>query len=207
MAETTFFILGGVVVVLALVLSAVGLRWERFPRTGRGGVAIGILFAALVAATGAFAWIQAAEHQDEYAEELAAERAEAFAARAAQLEEEIGAAEGGAAPADEDQPPPPDTAEADTTLDLSSPEDGSLVFDPDSLSADAGLIALEYTNPSPVPHDVAIEGDGETLDQGEVVTDGAISVAQAELESGAYVFYCTVPGHRDAGMEGELTIR
>ncbi|HSI79981.1 MAG TPA: plastocyanin/azurin family copper-binding protein [Solirubrobacterales bacterium] len=208
MAETTFFILGGVAVALALLLSAIGLRREGFPGTARRAVAIGVLFAALVAATGAFAWVQAAEHQEEHAEELAAERAEAFAERAAQTEEQIGAAEGATGPEGEADAPPAETAaEAETTLDLTSPEDGSLRFDTDSLAADAGVIAIEYTNPSPVPHNVAIEGDGETLAEGEVVTDGGTSIAETEVQSGAYVFFCTVPGHREAGMEGELTVR
>ena len=28
----------------------------------------------------------------------------------------------------------------------------------------------------------------------------------ANLAPGKYVFYCTVPGHRQAGMQGDLTV-
>ena len=211
MAETTFFILGGVLVGLALLLSAVGLRWERFPGSRGLAVTIPILIAALVVATGAFAWIQAEDHQDEYAAELAAERAEAADERAAQLSEQLAAAEGTSPDAGDDGGQPPEegggAGPADTTLELTSPEDGSLSFDTETLEADAGTIAIDYTNPSPVPHDVAIEADGATVAQGEVVTDGGTSTAEADLESGAYAFFCSVPGHREAGMEGELTVR
>ncbi|HSF03348.1 MAG TPA: cupredoxin domain-containing protein, partial [Solirubrobacterales bacterium] len=83
--------------------------------------------------------------------------------------------------------------------------DGSLIFEPEALTAKAGTVTIEYDNPSPVPHSVAIEARGETLDESETVTDDTTSAA-ADLEPGEFVFYCTVPGHREAGMEGTLTV-
>ena len=58
-----------------------------------------------------------------------------------------------------------------------------------------------------MPHNVAIEDGSETIAQGETVTDGASGPATAELDPGEYVFYCSIPSHREAGMEGTLTIR
>lgn len=100
MAETTFYILGGALVVLALLLSAVGLRWGRFPGSGPVLGGIVAIFAAVVVATGAFAWINAEDEQSEHAAELAEERAAAAEERAEQQREAIRAAEG--APADGD---------------------------------------------------------------------------------------------------------
>ncbi len=68
-------------------------------------------------------------------------------------------------------------------------------------------MTVNFTNSSPVPHDVAIEdSSGETVAETEVIAEGSDS-ATAELEPGEYTFFCTVPGHRQAGMEGTLTVK
>lgn len=97
MKETVFIVLGIALVIAALGLSAIGLRWERFPASGTLLGAVVGAFAMLVVATGAFAWIQAEEHQREHAAELAEERAERAAEQAAAQREEIAAQEGAAA--------------------------------------------------------------------------------------------------------------
>lgn len=62
------------------------------------------------------------------------------------------------------------------------------------------------SNPSSLSHSVAIEGPGVNT-AGEVVTKGGTSTASATLKPGTYAFYCTVPGHRQAGMEGTLRVK
>lgn len=85
MAQAAFFTLAAILVLGAVLLSAIGLRSERFP-TSRGPLlGIAILFAALVVATGAFAWIHAEEEQDHHAAELAEEREQAAGERAERL--------------------------------------------------------------------------------------------------------------------------
>lgn len=56
-----------------------------------------------------------------------------------------------------------------------------------------------------VPHGIAIEGvqGGEEL---AACDPGGSGSATVELEAGEYTFFCTVPGHRDSGMEGTLTV-
>jgi plastocyanin len=57
-----------------------------------------------------------------------------------------------------------------------------------------------------VPHNVYIEDDsGEVLAETETVT-GEATTAEAELEAGTYTYFCDVPGHREGGMEGTLTV-
>ena len=58
-------------------------------------------------------------------------------------------------------------------------------------------------NKSGTPHDIVIDDKGE----GEVVQNGGTSEFEADFDAGKYTYYCSVPGHRAAGMEGELTVK
>jgi plastocyanin len=86
--------------------------------------------------------------------------------------------------------------------------DGSgLEYTTDSATAKAGKVSVEFTNPQALSHDVAIESaDGEEVGKTELVSDGKAVATIGDLEAGEYTFYCTVPGHREAGMEGTLTV-
>jgi uncharacterized cupredoxin-like copper-binding protein len=69
--------------------------------------------------------------------------------------------------------------------------------------ATAGSVKIVSENPQTVPHNIAIEGGEE----GEVVQGGATSEITADLKAGEYTFYCSVPGHREGGMVGKLTVK
>lgn len=189
-----FYIVGIGLTVLALVLSFVGLRSERFPTSRLAYAGVLGFMAAMVAATCAFAVVLARQEQERRAEEAAhaAEEAEAGA--------EPGPTTAPAGGEVEQEPP------AAKPIEVTSPADGSLVFEPDVLDAKAGLVAIAYTNPSEVPHNVAIEASGEVLAESATVTGGDTATAEAELEPGEYVFYCAIPGHRESGMEGSLQV-
>jgi uncharacterized cupredoxin-like copper-binding protein len=93
-----------------------------------------------------------------------------------------------------------------TTLKAGADAGGRLKFDKSSLSAPAGKVTIVMDNPSDLPHAVAIEGNGVDV-EGETVDKGGVSTAAADLKAGRYAFYCPVGGHRDAGMEGALTVK
>lgn len=72
--------------------------------------------------------------------------------------------------------------------------------------AQAGSVKFTSENPQPVDHDIAVEGNGVNA-KGEVVVNGGVSEFTTDLKPGEYTFYCTVPGHRQGGMEGKLTVK
>jgi plastocyanin len=94
---------------------------------------------------------------------------------------------------------------AGTVLSLQA-DMSQLKFDASTLSAKPGKVTIVMKNPSPLPHDVAIEGNGVDV-AGKVVNQGGTSTATATLKAGTYTFYCTVDNHRQAGMEGTLTVK
>ena len=66
-------------------------------------------------------------------------------------------------------------------------------------------MTIELANSSPIEHDVALARGQKALGQTPVFTGGKKKLT-LKLAPGTYTFYCTVPGHRQAGMEGVLTV-
>jgi plastocyanin len=175
-----FFVMGIVLVALAVLLAFIGIRGvESFPPNR--GVMAGVvgLFAAVVATTMAFAIVKANDEQHDRNEKLAKEEGTTTT-----------------------------TPSGPTTeLAVSSPADGSLVYQPNGLQAKPGNMTITYDNPSQVPHSIAVAtSNGNVLGQVQPFTNGKQSVSLTSLAPGKYVFYCTVPGHRQAGMQGDLTV-
>jgi uncharacterized cupredoxin-like copper-binding protein len=91
------------------------------------------------------------------------------------------------------------------TLKIAADPGGALKFDKSSLTAKAGKVTVVMDNPSDLPHAVEIEGNGVEF-KGETVEEGGVSKASGELKPGKYEFYCPVDSHKQAGMEGTLTV-
>jgi len=84
---------------------------------------------------------------------------------------------------------------------------GSLAYTAKTATAQAGEVTVDLTNPQPISHDVAIEdASGKEVAATEVISEGSDSTV-ANLKPGKYTFFCSVPGHREAGMEGTLTVK
>jgi plastocyanin len=98
------------------------------------------------------------------------------------------------------------TGAAGTTVDISAPASGDLTFDQADVTVPSGLVSLNFDNPSSTSHDLVVEDEsGEEVARTDVVSDGEVATS-TPLEPGVYTFYCSVDGHREAGMEGTLTV-
>jgi plastocyanin len=78
-------------------------------------------------------------------------------------------------------------------------------FNKRSLTVAHGRVTIRMFNPSSTSHGIAVEGHGVDKD-GKIVGKGRTSVLGVRLKKGTYEFYCPVPGHKEAGMEGKLHV-
>jgi len=85
--------------------------------------------------------------------------------------------------------------------------EGQLKYDTTSLSAKAGKVSIDFTNMSSIAHNVSVESSGGTLEGATPTFDGGTKTLSLDLKPGTYKFFCSVPGHRMAGMEGTLTVK
>ena len=84
-------------------------------------------------------------------------------------------------------------------------EAGNFYFKPDKISTNAGIAKIELTAKNGI-HDFVFDGAyaGFTL---EVDGGGGTQSKKIDLKPGTYTFYCSIAGHRAAGMEGTLTVK
>ncbi|HYJ20643.1 MAG TPA: plastocyanin/azurin family copper-binding protein [Solirubrobacterales bacterium] len=203
-----FYICGIALAVSAVLISFIGLKVKSFP--GKAFPLVILWFAVLIGATATFSVLHAQDEERHKEAELehAGEKFEAEgnddAAGEAAAEGEA-AAPGGAQPQGGAEPKSETASGPGGTIPLAA-DVSDLAYDKASISSKPGKVTIDFTNPSALEHDVAIEGDGEEIAASEVISESETSVS-TDLAAGAYTFFCTVPGHREAGMEGQLTVK
>ena len=93
------------------------------------------------------------------------------------------------------------------TIDVEADPGGQLAYTETEISAPAGDDTVNFNNPSSVGHDVVIEDSGgNEVARTDVIADDQTSTT-ANLKAGEYTYFCSVDGHRAAGMEGTLTVK
>lgn len=94
-----------------------------------------------------------------------------------------------------------------SSLSLAANPEGQLSFDQTSLSAKAGKVSITFTNKSALEHNLTVESSGGTVVGATPTFEGGSKTLAVTLKAGTYKFYCSVPGHRQAGMEGTITVK
>ncbi|MGE0067664.1 MAG: plastocyanin/azurin family copper-binding protein [Solirubrobacterales bacterium] len=93
-----------------------------------------------------------------------------------------------------------------SVIDISAVEGSDLAYEQKSVDAAAGKVTVNFTNPQAIPHDVDIEdSSGEDVGETDLISEDSTSV-EVDLKPGTYTFFCSVPGHREAGMEGTINV-
>jgi plastocyanin len=226
-SKVPFYIAGGLLVAWALIVSlALGLRRPEFPGGQSGeraviGISVVLVLAAVASAvltSGAPTTAKAAVNllaapAPNPSVPAAGEPAAAPSSTASQP-----ATAGAQPPATAAAPSrtasqpaaagaqPPATGGAGTPLKLAANPTGLLSFDTKQLSAKAGAVTITFANGSPVEHNLTVSQGATVLAATPTFTGGSRTLTTKLLKPGTYTFYCSVPGHRQAGMEGTLKI-
>ena len=180
-SKTPFYIAGAVLAAWAVLVSVVGVTRPGFPggRTGeRAVISVSVL---LVALTITMAVVTASKPPKETSAEAKAPA--------------------GGAPAPLAGP----QAKGGQGLALAADPSGQLKYDKKSLAAPAGKVTINFTNDSPVPHNVTLQQGGKSVAATATITQSKGSVT-AQLKPGTYTFFCSVDAHRQAGMVGTLNV-
>lgn len=201
--ETLFYVCGGVLAASAVIVSLFGLKLKHFP--GKFLPAIILWFAVFVIGATAFATRYSGEEHEKKAADYAkyfeeVEKGETPGPSEEGAEgTESGGSEGGATGGEKGGEGAGATIQVEA-----SPT--ALAFNTTKLEAKAGKVTIDFKNPSAIPHDVVIEQNGKELAAVEQITESEASTT-ANLKPGTYTFFCSLPGHRQAGMEGTLVVK
>jgi plastocyanin len=207
-SKVPFYIAGGLLVVWALTLSlGLGMRKPDFPGSLAGQRAVVAITAVLVLASVATAVLTAsppaksavppAQTQEQAPVPVVSAPVPSSSSSASS---EPVATTGTPAPASSPAP-----GKAGTALALAANPTGLLRYNTKQLSAKAGTVSITMTNMSPLEHNVTVAEGSKVLGATPTFVGGTRTLT-LKLKPGKYTFYCSVPGHRQAGMEGTLNV-
>jgi plastocyanin len=205
-SKVPFYIAGGLLVVWALTLSlGLGMRKPDFPGSlaGQRGVTAVLVLAAVTTAVLTSSVPAKSAVPPTTTQELAPVpdvSAPVVAASTSSTTSEPVATTGTPAPASS-----PASSKAGTALTLAANPSGLLAYNTKVLSARAGTVTITFTNTSPLEHNVTIAEGTKVLGATPTFVGGSKTLTLT-LKAGKYTFYCSVPGHRQAGMEGTLNV-
>jgi plastocyanin len=213
-SKVPFYIAGGALVAWALIVSlGLGLRRPDFPGgTGGERTVIAITVVLVIAAASAAVLTSGTPAKTTASAANAASTQTSPTATGEASPSTTAATPTASTPASPPTattgtptPPSSPAAGATTALKLAANPGGQLSYDTKQLTAKAGKVTITMTNMSPLEHDVAVAQGSKVLGVTPTFQGGSRTLTLS-LKPGTYTFYCTVPGHRQAGMEGTLTV-
>jgi plastocyanin len=187
-SHTPFYIAGGLLIAWALIVSLVLGRNGDFPNNSSSERAVIAVTAVLVFAAAGTAVITAGSPA----------KATASTTTSSALTPQA------PAPPATSSPAPAPTVPT-TSLKLAADPSGTLAYTTKTLAAKAGKVTITMANMSQLEHNLTIAQGSTILGATPTFAGGTKSVT-VTLKAGTYTFYCSVPGHRQAGMEGTLTV-
>jgi uncharacterized cupredoxin-like copper-binding protein len=203
---TGYYVLAGVSVAWALVLSAIGLTRRSFPPTR--SMARGLMGFAVVLSLVTVVVLVSTTHVEHPLEEAAAEGKLEEDVEANQQEKQAGdereaaaGSEGGGA--NSVQAGAEAGAEAEA-VPVKENEFSIQIEGGNSLTA--GAYEFKVSNEGQIEHDLAIQ-DGGPEKKTPLIPSGGEAGLKVALKPGSYRFYCTVPGHVQSGMEEDVTVK
>jgi plastocyanin len=79
-------------------------------------------------------------------------------------------------------------------------------IEPNAKSYEPGQYVFDLKNDGPSPHDLVVKGPGVNDKRTPVINNGQTAQLKVRLEPGTYELYCSVPGHKQAGMDLKITV-
>jgi plastocyanin len=208
-SKDPFYVAAGLLVAWALLISmGIGMRRPSFPANGAQQRALMAVSVVLVIATVSMAVVvSGGEGRPASAAAATTTPSEPATSASTQAETTPAATGEGAPKATTGTPAPPSSPAAGKTtkVSLSADAGGQLAYNTKALTAKAGTVSIAMTNASPLEHNVTIAEGTKVLGATPTFVGGSKTVT-LKLKPGKYTFYCSVPGHRQAGMEGTLTV-
>ena len=69
-----------------------------------------------------------------------------------------------------------------------------------------GAYELDLKNTGKIPHNLTVDGPGVAKAHTPTIAGGATATLKVTLKSGEYELYCSVPGHKQLGMDVRLKV-
>jgi plastocyanin len=203
-SKVAFYIAGGILVVWALTLSlGLGMRKPDFPGSLAGQRAVVAITAVLVLAAVATAVLTSSVPAKGTVTPTQTEAQAPVPVVSSPVQ--ASASTPASEPASTTETSAPAAGKGGTSLKLAANASGLLAYNTKELSAKAGTVTITMANMSPLEHNVTIAEGSKVLGATPTFKGGSRTLT-LKLKPGKYTFYCSVPGHRQAGMEGTLNV-